>query len=108
MNGNTHTKATSSQGGDSEQKSEDFWFPGRWVGGITMILGPILLLVGALLRIQFHFFFPQQLAAFAEHPILIVSSYSAFLAGNILLCPAIDTFAILIFVTGPDFRLCAF
>jgi hypothetical protein len=37
-------------------------FPGRWVGGTAMALAPILLLTGALVRVQFHFFFPQQLA----------------------------------------------
>jgi hypothetical protein len=70
-----------------------------------MILGPILLLAGTLLRIQFHFFFPQQLAAFAERPILIVSSYSAFLAGNILLFPAVATLARLIGATRPGLAL---
>lgn len=34
----------------------DFWFPGRWIGGLSLILGPLLLLTAALLRIQFHFF----------------------------------------------------
>jgi len=68
MNGKTHTKTTSSQDAEREEKGEDFWFLGRWASGIAMISGPILLLVGALLRIQFHYFFPQQLAAFAEHP----------------------------------------
>src|SRR5262249_40724744 len=105
MNGKTDKKTAFSHGAEREQTGEDFWFPGRWIGGVTMILGPILLLVGALLRIQFHFFFPQQLAAFAEHPILIVSSYNAFLAGNILLCPAIATLARLIGATRPGLAL---
>ena len=43
-------------------------FPGRWIGGVCLILGPVLMLTGALLRIQFHFFAPQQLEAFAAHP----------------------------------------
>ncbi|WP_230474397.1 hypothetical protein [Calidifontibacillus erzurumensis] len=34
-----------------------FWFPGRWIGGLSLIIGPLLLLAAALLRIQFHFFF---------------------------------------------------
>ena len=46
-------------------------FPGRWVGGVSLILGPVLILTGALLRIQFHFFAPQQLAAFEAHPNLL-------------------------------------
>lgn len=76
--------------------TEAFWFPGRWVGGTTMILAPILLLTGELLRVQFNFFFPQQLKAFELHPTLLTTSYSFFLAGNILLWPAIATVAKLV------------
>jgi hypothetical protein len=47
------------------------------------------LLAGILLRIQFHFFFPQQLAAYHDHPLLMTAAYSCFLAGNILLWPAV-------------------
>jgi len=71
--------------------NEDFWFPGRWVGGTSMILAPILFLVGMLLRMQYHFFFPQQLQAFRDHPTLIITSYNFFIVGNILLCPAVIT-----------------
>jgi len=71
--------------------NEDFWFPGRWVGGISMILAPILFLIGLLLRMQYHFFFPQQLQAFRDHSTLITTSYNFFIVGNILLCPAIIT-----------------
>jgi hypothetical protein len=99
MNEKAHTQTSSSQSAERERQTEDFWFPGRWVGGTAMILGPIFLFVGALLRIQFHFFFPQQLAAFVEHPALIAASYGAFLAGNILLWPAIVTLARLIGAT---------
>ena len=35
-----------------------FTFPGRWVGGTALVLGPPLLLVGVLLRVRFDFFFP--------------------------------------------------
>ncbi|HZF39795.1 MAG TPA: hypothetical protein VE715_13290 [Blastocatellia bacterium] len=105
MNEKTHTKTIPSQSAEGGRQSEDFWFPGRWVGGIAMILGPILLLVGALLRIQFHYFFPQQLAAFAEHPTLMVTAYSAFLAGNILLWPAIVTLARLIGAKRPGWAV---
>jgi hypothetical protein len=64
-------------------------FPGRWVGGVAMIIGPLMLLTGVVLRLPFHFFFPQQLVAFAEHPTLIKTGYSAFIAGNVLMWPAI-------------------
>ena len=73
--------------------ADDFWFPGRWIGGISMILAPILFLFGMLLRTQFHFFFPQQLEAFRDHPTLMVASYNFFVFGNILLFPAIITLA---------------
>ncbi|MGV3587380.1 MAG: hypothetical protein ACO1OF_10280 [Adhaeribacter sp.] len=73
-----------------------FWFPGRWIGGVSLMLAPILLLTGVLLRIQFNFFFPQQLAAFKEHPVLLVTAYNFFIAGNILLWPAIITLAQLV------------
>jgi hypothetical protein len=105
MNEKTRAKTTSSQNAEMERQSNDFWFPGRWVGGFTMIFGPILLLAGSLLRIQFHYFFPQQLAAFAEHPTLMAASYGAFLAGNILLWPAIITLARLIGATRPGWAV---
>ncbi len=81
------------------------WFPGRWVGGTSLILGPLLLLAGVVLRIQFHFFLPQQLAAFQEHPTLIAASYSCFLAGNITMWPAVVTLANLIGATRPGWAL---
>ena len=56
-----------------------------------MVLAPILFLVGMLLRMQFNFFFPQQLEAFRDHPMLIVTSYNFFIVGNILLWPAVIT-----------------
>lgn len=85
--------------------SDCYWFPGRWIGGTTMIVGPLLLLTGVLLRIQFHFFFPQQLAAFQEHSRLITASYSCFLAGNILMWPAVATIATLIGARRPGWAL---
>jgi hypothetical protein len=66
-----------------------WWFPGRWLGGASLIVAPPLLLAGILLRIQFHFFFPQQLAAYRDHPLMMTAAYNCFLAGNILLWPAV-------------------
>lgn len=83
-----------------EEKNE-FWFPGRWAGGVALILAPALLLTGVLLRIRFPFFFPDQLAAYKNQPALIFASYSAFLAGNILLWPAVITLARLIGLRRP-------
>ena len=79
-----------------EARREVLSFPGCWVGGISMVLGPILLLIGVALRFQFDFFFPQQLAAFQTHPTLMTASYNVFAAGNILMWPAIVALANLI------------
>lgn len=82
-----------------------FWFPGRWVGGISMVVAPLLMLFSELLRIQFGFFYPHQLQAFADHPGRITASYSLFLAGNILLWPAVITLVNLIGKREPAWAL---
>jgi hypothetical protein len=64
-------------------------FPNGWVGGVALVLGPVLLLVGTVLRSPFHFFFPDQLRAAAEHPALMTAAYTAFLAGNVLMWAAV-------------------
>lgn len=61
-----------------------------------MIIAPLLLILSQLLLIQFEFFFPQQLKAFDQLPTLVTTAYSLFLAGNILLWPAIVTVANLV------------
>ncbi|MER6999691.1 hypothetical protein [Streptomyces sp. NPDC000410] len=68
-------------------------FPGRWVGGVSLVAAPVLLGAGVLLRLPFHFFFPEQLAARVEHPGLIAVSYGAFAAGTVLLWPALAVLA---------------
>ncbi|MBC7927760.1 MAG: hypothetical protein H7039_19110 [Bryobacteraceae bacterium] len=82
-----------------------FWLPGRWLGGTALIFGPLLLLTGVLLRIQFHFFFPQQLEAFRDNSALIKGAYGCFLAGNILLWPAVMTIARLIGLERPRWAM---
>ncbi|MEC0258616.1 hypothetical protein PAEVO_16350 [Paenibacillus sp. GM2FR] len=76
-------------------------FPGRWIGGVALILGPLLLMVGVALRYKFNFFFPDQLVAFKEHPTIIIASYSAFAAGNILLLPAVILLSKMISIKRP-------
>ncbi|HEY0736160.1 MAG TPA: hypothetical protein VGD69_14695 [Herpetosiphonaceae bacterium] len=71
-------------------------FPGRWIGGACLILGPLLLLAGAGLRMPFHFFFPQQLAAFAEHPQRITAAYSLWALGHVTLVFGVLTLTTLI------------
>jgi hypothetical protein len=81
--------------------AEDWWFPGRWVGGASLILGPLTLFVGMALRLPFDFFFPQQLAAFHEHPTRMAAGYAVVAAGHVLLFPAVATLARLIGATRP-------
>ncbi|MDN3242516.1 hypothetical protein [Glycomyces tritici] len=64
-------------------------FPGRPLGGTALVLGPLLLLTGVLLRSRVPFFFPDQLRAYAEHPTLMLAAYTSFLAGVVLLWPAV-------------------
>ncbi|MFI7455039.1 hypothetical protein ACIBQX_46740 [Nonomuraea sp. NPDC049714] len=76
-------------------------FPGRWVSAIGLTCGPALLMAGILLRAQFHYFFPDQLAAYTRHPALITAAYACFACGIILLCPAVMTLAQRIAATSP-------
>ncbi|MFT3702453.1 MAG: hypothetical protein QM802_08790 [Agriterribacter sp.] len=85
--------------------NNDFWFPGRWIGGISLCIAPVVFLTGILLRLPFHFFFPQQLAAFKDYPVLIIASYNCFVIGNILMWPAIITLATLIGKRKPQLAL---
>jgi hypothetical protein len=80
-------------------------FPGRWLGGTSMVIGPMLMLSGELFRIQFHFFFPDQLLAFREHSVQITTAYSLFLAGNIVLWPGISFLSQMIARKKPGWAL---
>lgn len=68
-------------------------FPGRWVGATAMVLGPLLMLAGALLRVRFPFFYPDQLVAYERHPTLMATAYGLFAAGSLLLWPAVAVLA---------------
>ncbi|MFI6089686.1 hypothetical protein [Streptomyces sp. NPDC051218] len=80
-------------------------FPGRWVGGVAMVLGPVLMLAGALLRVRFDFFFPAQLAAYERHPGRMATSYALFATGNLLLWPAVALLAARIGIRSPGWGL---
>ena len=70
-----------------------FWFPGRWIGGLSLIVGPLLLLAAAVLRLPFHFFYDAQLTAYAGQPTRITAAYSCFVLGCLFLWPGIITLA---------------
>ncbi|MEU4516929.1 hypothetical protein AB0G05_46230 [Nonomuraea wenchangensis] len=73
----------------SSSSSSSFDFPGRWAEAAGLLLGPVLMLAGVLLRAGIDGFFPAQLAAFAADPARMSLSYGAFAAGNVLLWPAV-------------------
>lgn len=74
--------------------AESLPFPGRWIGGASLVLGPLLLLAGVLLRAPYDFFFPAQLAAHHQHPVLLTAAYSAFAAGTVVLWPGVCVLAL--------------
>jgi hypothetical protein len=94
-------------------------FPGRWVGAGSLVVAPILLLLGMVLRLPVFLslpperlealrgptFFPVQLAAAEAHPTLVLVSYGSVLAGTILLWPAVVTLAGLIGTKHPRWAL---
>jgi hypothetical protein len=97
---------------------ENVWFPGRWIGGVGLIAGPVFWFAGLLLRYlafqqaQFSdeqlaqlaaqpFAAPGQLAAYMANPALVTAGYAAFLAGVILLFPAFSALARLVAVRSP-------
>ena len=82
-----------------------FTFPGPWLGGVSLIVGPLLLLAGTLLRLGVPFFFPHQLAAYQREPALIGTAYALFLAGTIALWPGIGAVAARVGVTRPAWAL---
>ncbi|MEV0823590.1 hypothetical protein [Nonomuraea rubra] len=76
-------------------------FPGRWVSAVSLIAGPALIMTGTLLRSPFHYFVPHQLTAYTQHPTLIMTAYTCFAAGFVLLWPAVMTLAQRIAATSP-------
>jgi hypothetical protein len=87
------------------EQRHTFTFPGPWLGGLSLIVGPCLLLAGTLLRLGVPFFFPHQLAAYQRQPALIGAAYALFLAGIIALWPGIVTVATRIGGTRPGWAL---
>jgi hypothetical protein len=84
---------------------QTFTFPGPWLGGVSLIVGPCLLLTGTLMRLGVPFFFPHQLAEYQRQPTLISAAYAMFLAGTIALWPGIVAVATRIGVTRPAWAL---
>jgi hypothetical protein len=82
-----------------------FTFPGPWLAGVSLILGPSLLLTGTLLRLGVPFFFPHQLAEYQRQPTLMGAAYAVFLAGIIVLWPGVVAVATRVGATRPTWAL---
>ena len=76
-------------------------FPNGWVAGVALVLGPLLVLAGTVLRSPYHFFFPDQLRAVADRPGLMTAAYTVFLAGHVVLWPGVAEVARRIAATRP-------
>ncbi|MEV4110706.1 hypothetical protein [Nonomuraea sp. NPDC049695] len=84
-------------------------FPGRWIGGVTLVLGPVVMCAGYLLRhlSTITALTPQQqgwaeaqpfaaygqLLAYTAQPALLTLAYAVFALGALLLFPAFITLA---------------
>ncbi|MFI0975716.1 hypothetical protein ACH4SP_01660 [Streptomyces sp. NPDC021093] len=94
------------------------WFPGRSIGGASLVLGSLVWCAGLLLRYlafrtagftpeqlawfdQQPFAAPGQLAAYEANPALVTAGYGCFAAGAVLLCPAFVTLARIVAVRAP-------
>jgi hypothetical protein len=76
-------------------------FPGMWIGGISLILAPLCLLVGELLKVPYYYYFPAQLQAFAAHPTQMHWPYTLYTIGFLALWPGLIMLASLICRTRP-------
>lgn len=93
----------------SGRRYDNAWVPGRWIGGIALLAGPVVFLAGLVLRHigvsvatfgsaqqawfdEQTFAAPRQLAAYAQHPDLVTTGYTLFAAGSVLMVPALFAF----------------
>ncbi|WP_047869573.1 hypothetical protein [Nocardiopsis sp. RV163] len=76
-------------------------FPGRWPTAVSLAAAPPLLLAGELLKAPHHFFFPDQIAAYADDPVKMAWGYGLWFAGLLFLVPAFTGLATAIARTRP-------
>ena len=63
-------------------------WPGARFGAAALVLGPVVLLAGEVVRSGHYYFFPAQLAAMVSDPETLMISYSLYTAGLVLMIPA--------------------
>jgi hypothetical protein len=71
-------------------------WPGPRFGVVALVVAPLLLLAGELVRSGHYFFFPAQLAGMLSEPGVLLTSYSLYTAGLVLMIPAFLALAALI------------
>ena len=76
-------------------------WPGSRFGGASLVLAPLLLLGGEVVRSGHYFYFPDQLSAMATDPGVTLTSYSLYTAGLVLMIPAFVVLAQLIGLERP-------
>ncbi|BCJ59611.1 hypothetical protein [Micromonospora endophytica] len=94
------------------------WFPGHVIGGVALIVGPTLWALGLTLRwwarsaaefspaLRKHFdeqpfAAPAELAAYASEPALVTAGYALFVAGGLVMWPAVATLAQIVAPRSP-------
>jgi hypothetical protein len=73
-------------------QSDRYWFPGRWVNGISLIVALPLWLAGTLVRLSFHFFFRSRSRRRPAIPRESSSPTSLIVAGIVVTAPCSATF----------------
>ena len=63
-------------------------WPGPRFGAAALVLAPLLLLAGELVRSEHYYFFPAQLAAMVTDSGTLLTSYALYTAGLVLMIPA--------------------
>jgi hypothetical protein len=93
----------------SGHRYDNAWLPGRWIGGVALLVGPMVFLAGLVVRHigvsvatftpaqeawfdEQTFAAPRELAAYAQHPGLVTTGYTLFAAGAVLMVPALLAF----------------
>lgn len=71
-------------------------WPGTRFGAGALVFAPLLLLAGEIVRWGHFYFYPDQLAAMVTSPATILTSYSLYTAGLVLMIPAFLALAAMI------------
>ncbi len=63
-------------------------WPGSHLGAGALVVAPLLLLAGEVVRSGHYYFYPSQLSAMVVEPAILLTSYSLYTAGLVLMIPA--------------------